>query len=373
MQKLIKRKLVFVLFLGFSLNVLGSDRVIHIPSQNNQSLENRLNLAFKKAKDIKNTVWVGYSIEVLTEHNIHINHHGTEYSDDPTLGELLTGEKVSKEITVKEAAKRALGHDKDKSGQKTNRSFGILFEVKGNARKIQDFSEVNIMDFDSHVKLNGQPLLWIGQVDPAESFPYLVDCFNEKNEGDIKEDLVSAISFHHDQKGMLPFLKKVIKSKEDDEIREQAVFWLSHQEGKVLDFLVDVAHNDRSEDVREHAVFAVSLVDGKEAEEALIGLAKKDKDPEIRKKAVFWLGQKASEKATKYLLDVVDNDPDTEVKEHAVFALSQMDTKESTRILMKIGKTHPNREVRKKAIFWLGQSDDPEALDYLISLVRELE
>lgn len=362
-------KTVLLIILGLSLNALSAEKISHIDNKT-APLNSRLKEARSLGKESKDSYfWMGYSIDVLTKSNIHVCHHGSDYDKHLTLEELVTGQIKKDKLSVKEAAKKALKQDSQDSGKKVQRKFGILLK----ANKKGEFVEVNIMDFDSHVTLEGRPLVWMGQVNQKESYEYLTGLYRKIKNDELKEDMIAAISFHSQQKETVPFLKKVAKGKENDDIREQAVFWLARQDADVLDFLVAIAHNDRSEDVREHAVFAVSLVDGKDAEEALITLAKKDKDPEIRKKAVFWLGQKASEKVTEYLQDVIENDPDTEVKEHAVFALSQLNTDESAKMLMKIGKTHPNREVRKKAIFWLGQSDHPEAVDYLISLVRELD
>ncbi|NQT27468.1 HEAT repeat domain-containing protein [candidate division KSB1 bacterium] len=346
----------------------GNQEVIQI-SDHTQFLKARWNEAFQEKKSLDQSCWIGYSIEVETESNVHFRHGHGNY---PTLEEILTGQTSAKEMSVQDAAKTALNHQDNKPPQKIRKNMGILLKFDKNGDRAQDCREINIMDFNSQCDLKNHSLIWMGQVEQSESLPFLTDLYKKVDNTENKEDLVAAIAFHQKEEATIPFLKKVVKSKEDDDVRESAVFWLSQQDGDVLDFLVDVAHTDRSEDIREHAVFAISQVDGKEAEEALIRLAKKDKDPEVRKKAVFWLGQKASEKATRFLKDVVDDDPDTDVKEHAVFALSQMDTEESLEVLMKIAKTHPNREVRKKAIFWLGQSDQPEAVDFLISLVRNL-
>jgi len=347
----------------------GNHEVIQISDQT-QSLKNRWKAAFQEKKVLNQSCWIGYSIEVLTESNMHF-HHG--HGNHLTLEEILMGQSSPNEMSVQEAAKAALNQQDDEPSAKVRKNMGILFRFEKKGQKVKDCQEINIMDFDSQCNLKGQSLIWMGQVEQKESLPFLIDLYGDLEDIENKKDLVAAVAFHQKDDETVPFLKKVVKSKENEDIRESAVFWLSQQEGsQVLDFLVDVAHHDRSEDICEHAVFAISQVNGQEAEEALIQLAKEDKDPEVRKKAVFWLGQKASEKATRFLKDVVDDDPDTDVKEHAVFALSQMDTHESLDALMKIAKTHPNREVRKKAIFWLGQSEDPEAVDFLIGLVRDL-
>jgi HEAT repeat protein len=346
----------------------GTQDVVRIPDRT-QSLKSRWNQAFMEKKALNQSCWIGYSIEVESKSDVHINYSSGSY---PTLEERLTGKTATQNASIEDGAKWALEQHENKPC-KIRKSMGILFAFDQDGEKVQDCHEIRIMDFDSRCDWDDQPLIWMGEVDQKESLPFLIDLFHALDDTDKKEDLVAAIAFHQKEKETLPFLKKIVKGNEAEDVRESAVFWLSQQDGDVLDFLVDVARNDGSEDIREHAVFAISQVEDKKAEETLIRLAKEDRDPEVRKKAVFWLGQKASEKTTEFLKNIVDDDPDTDVKEHAVFALSQMDTKESLDALLKIAKTHPNREVRKKAIFWLGQSNHPEAVDFLISLVRDLE
>lgn len=363
------RKNVILLALMGACVLAGTRDVIRIPDKM-EPLKKRWNQAFEAKKALDQSCWIGYSIEVETESNVHIRHTAGAC---PTLEEILTGQTSPDEMSVRDAVRAALDQQDQESSEKIRKNMGILFAFPKTGRKVQDCHEIRIMDFDSHCELKDRPLIWMGQAEQRESLPFLTDLYKKVDADELKEDMVAAVAFHGKEKATVPFLKKVVESGVDEDVRQSAVFWLSQQKGgQVLDFLVDVAHGDRSEDIREHAVFAVSQVQGKTAEEALIRLAKEDKDTEVRKKAVFWLGQKASEKATRFLKDVVEDDPDTEVKEHAVFALSQMGTRESLNALIKIAKTHPNGDVRKKAIFWLGQSDDPEAVDFLISLVRDL-
>lgn len=368
-MKTARRKYVIPLILMSVCTWAGTEDIIQIPDQT-QSLKDRWNAAFQQKEALDQPGWIGYSIGVQTESNIHFRHgHGNRL----TLEGSLSDQTSVDDIRVQNAAKAALNQQHDTLSGKERKNMGILFRLDETGQQVRDCRGIRILDFDSDCDLNGSSLIWMGRVEQEESLAFLIGLFNNLEDIEYKEDLVAAVAFHQEADETVPFLKKVVKSKAHDEIRESAVFWLSQQKGsRVLGFLVDVAHHDRAEDIREHAVFAISQVNGEEAEEALIRLAKKGGDPEVRKKAVFWLGQKASEKAARFLKDIVKDDPDTDVREHAVFALSQMGTRESLNALIKIAKTHPNGEVRKKAIFWLGQSDDPEAVDFLIRLVRDL-
>lgn len=357
--------------IGVVVSLAANGSVVHIVDSA-QPLAQRWTQAFEAQNDLKKTCWIGYSIIVTMDVHSHIG-NGYCHSNNPTIAELLSGQVDKRETSVQEAPREALEDNRTEYGWKAEWPLGILFQFDKNANRIQDFTEIHISDFDSPVDLEGCPLIWMGQADPSVSLDFLINLYEKDSSADHKEDIIVAIALHREEKEVVPFLKKIVQSREGQDIRKQAVFWLSQQDADVLDFLVDIAHTDRSEDVREHAVFAISLVDGKAAEEALISLAKKDRDPEIRKKAIFWLGQKASEKAAGFMKEVVENDPDTDVKEHAVFSLSQMQSEESARLLMEIAKTNPNLEVRKKAIFWLGQSGDPESVDFLVDLVRQID
>jgi HEAT repeat protein len=91
---------------------------------------------------------------------------------------------------------------------------------------------------------------------------------------------------------------------------------------------------------------------------------------DIRQDAAFWMGQQNDRRAFNILMRAAQKDRSRKVKEGAVFALSQLPGNEGVEALIKVAKTHPNAGLRKKAIFWLAETGDPRALEVLVEIIK---
>lgn len=374
-MKLLTRTLILNVF--YVSLLFSSSDVKKYPNEQDQ-FKSRWNWAETQAQNISGGYWIGYCIERLMSPNSYIGCHGHwDLSDMPSLEMIIRGNFLhpggdTNTLDIKKSARQAI-HRWDDSGEsieKVLKKVAILFNYRGKP-VTENIEEIKVSNLSLYVDLYKQPLIWVGLVDMRESLDFLMECYENSSDIDIKEELITVISLHQGLPGTISFLKQVIESDDDDDLREKAVFWLGQQDTpESLENLLSVAKTDRSNDVREKAVFAISQLDLEQATDALINLAKNEKNYELRKKAIFWLGQEASKKAKAALEDFVYDDNELEIKKQAVFALSQLSDHEGVPALIKIAKTHPSTEVRKKAIFWLGQSEDPRALDAIIELVR---
>jgi len=273
--------------------------------------------------------------------------HELIYNEKPAYGPYDRDRKGSDRIVVKEVA--------------------MLFEFGANG---SEPIEIDVSNLSGYVDLEGKPLLWLEGAGDDESLALVQQQYARARDVDVQEDAVSAIAMHESTGKLVPILSDILTGDADDEVREQAAFWLGQQDDKMaLDLLVRTARTDRSEDVREQAVFGISQTELPEATDILIDLARNERG-EVAEKAVFWLGQRASERAAEALGDLVDDSPDTEIQKQAVFAISQLPDEKAVPMLIKIARTHPKLKVRKQAIFWLSESDDPRALEAIIDLAR---
>lgn len=244
--------------------------------------------------------------------------------------------------------------------------LGILFRLDR-----EGIAEVAVSSMTSHVDLKGGPLFWLGEAGDAESMALLERLYDRAGRAPYREGLVTAAGVHDDVAYVLPFLERVLASRENDGIREVAAFWLGQIDApRALDLLKEAVRKDPSQRVREHAVFAISQMELEAATDELVRLARGAGDPGVRKQAIFWLAQHASERAVATLKDAVFTPGDADVQKHAVFALSQLPNEQGFPLLVDVARTHADREVRKQAIFWIGQSDDPRAVDVLVEMVQ---
>lgn len=391
------------------------------------------------ANNFRNGYWIGYSIKKLMNKNSYTGSFRSDWKDKITLSEIIYGNKIKAEEEklsdgeiIRRAAREALDelNNESRPQKKIVKELAILFHFTNN----REFDDLKLSNLSLHIDLEGLPLIWLGKITNEESIPFLNSLYKQVSTNHVREEIVTTVGIHPSSEPVFTFLSNVLNSRDNDDIREKAVFWLGQQDDKrALKILVKTARNDRSGNVREKAVFAISQLDIKLSEDALIDLAQNAEDKEvrekaifwmgqtggkkilkilgkialddvylgekavfaisqmkstesldflidlaynaknrkIRKKAIFWLGQKASKKSRTALKKVAFDGDDTEIQKQAVFAIAQLPQDESIPELIKIGKTHPNYKIRKQAIFWLGQTEDHRAVDFLAEIVKK--
>lgn len=351
-------------FITLYLQNLQAQKVIKFDNTS-MSLNNRWDQAVDK---IDNTpIWIGYSIKRLMSKHSYIGSLNAHESR-PSLKDVISGKSDIQSMNEWSNREKHFHWSDEESVEKELKNVGILIKIN----KDNKINQVDLSNLSLPFNLNGNSLYWLGEVKNDESITLLKKLFRDTKDLEIKEDLITAIGIHENSPAGYDFLQDVIFSKEDDEVREQAVFWIAQYDNpKVLGLMKKIANEDDSEDVREKAVFGLYMINSDKSIDELIELARNSNRMHIRKQAIFWLGQTASKKAVTALKDAVYDEDETDIQNQAVFALSQLDTDESVPSLIKVAKTHPNPVVRKKAIFWLGQTEDERALDAIISFLKD--
>ncbi len=152
-------------------------------------------------------------------------------------------------------------------------------------------------------------------------------------------------------------LMGVARDDPDEDVREQAVFWLSQVPGSTP-LLEGILKGNADEGVKEKALFSISQQNDPRAQQILRDFAlRESEDSDLREKAIFWLGQRRSEENTQFLRSLYSRLTDEDLKEKVMFSLSQQRGVGNEQWLMSI-VVDPKEDVelRKKALFWAGQS-----------------
>ncbi len=354
-----------------------SQEVVRHP-QAGGTLMARMDWAHKEAsrRGFHDGYWTGYSIPRLMGERSTIGSHDSEARFKPTLQQVIDGQKPEDPTRAGEGAVRDKARLNLNDLEKENRAekkvwkdIAILFRCGKRAEAAVD--RVRLNNLDTHVDLEGLPLIWLGKAADEESLDWLKTVYGEAETEKTKEPILAAIGIHQSPSLVIPLLASILESREPDALRKSAAFWLGQQnDRKAYDILMRTAEEDSSRQVREGSVFAISQLEIEESVDGLIGLARTPAHEDVRQQAIFWLGQKASEKATAALESMAYKSGETKVQEQAVFALSQLPGNEGVDALIKVIKTHPSAGIRKKAIFWLGETGDPRALGVLVEIVK---
>jgi len=152
-------------------------------------------------------------------------------------------------------------------------------------------------------------------------------------------------------------LMSVARSDPDQEVREQAVFWLSQVPGSTP-LLEEILRGNADENIKEKALFALSQQNEARAQQSLRDFASRESEsPDLREKAIFWLGQRHDAGNTEFLRGLYSRLTNEDLKEKILFSLSQQRGAGNEQWLMNIAlNPKEDIELRKKALFWAGQS-----------------
>jgi len=232
---------------------------------------------------------------------------------------------------------------------------------------------VRAFSTDCAIDAPGLNVYWLQDVEPGQSIAYLESLLKREDSRDRAENdqILSAIALHAGTQANAA-LERLVQPGQTSKLRGQAAFWIgSTRGGHGLDVLLALIKSDQDREFLEQAIFAVSQNEEHERVfDELIRLARQDPRHDVREHSLFWLAQEAGHKAAGTITDAIENDPDTDVKKKAVFALSEMPHEEGVSLLIEQARKNRNPVVRKEAIFWLGQSEDPRALDFITSILE---
>ena len=152
-------------------------------------------------------------------------------------------------------------------------------------------------------------------------------------------------------------LMNVARSDPDQEVREQAVFWLSQVPGST-GLLEQILQGNSDENIKEKALFSLSQQNEPRAQQILRDFAMRESESsDLREKAIFWLGQRRSSDNTEFLRTLYSRLTNEDLKEKILFSLSQQKGVGNDQWLMNIAlNPKEDIELRKKALFWAGQN-----------------
>lgn len=152
-------------------------------------------------------------------------------------------------------------------------------------------------------------------------------------------------------------LMSVARSDPDQDVREQAVFWLSQVPGSTP-LLEEILKGNGDESIKEKALFSLSQQNEPRAQQALRDFAMRESENvDLRDKAIFWLGQRRSTENTAFLRSLYSRLTNQDLKEKVLFSLAQQKGAGNEQWLMDIAvNSREDIDLRKKALFWAGQT-----------------
>jgi HEAT repeat protein len=308
-----------------------------------EAADHELNAALDGLKRQNSTMWVGYSIPVVSKFSSGWNSSRIAY---------LEGNGDS-------------ANDSDGNSQSSDRAVILLRIADGSLMKLRVESPERELD------AGGLRFVWLNGVNPDDSVRVLTDFARQGDARHLRDSAVFAISVHQTNAATAALLS-LASAGNDLALREKAAFWLASQRGHDgFAAIQRLAHEDSDPKFREKLAFDLTLSKDPEALNELIRMAHEDAAPQVRKQAQFWMATKGGKRVTEDLRTLATNDPNDQIRKSAVFALSRLPGDEAATQLIAVADSSKDPVVRRQAIFWLGQSSDPRALEYLTKLLKQ--
>jgi HEAT repeat protein len=207
------------------------------------------------------------------------------------------------------------------------------------------------------------------QVDADRAMPILKQVLAKRDpcSTELRRKALFLVSQKAGSESSADILLATARTDPDEDIREQAVFWLSQvRDPRVNGMLDSILVNSNDEGLREKAIFALSQQHGTDM---LRDFAQRPSEPaDLKEKALFWIGQSHDPADRDWLRAEFGREKDEDIKEKILFDVSQHhDADVGTWLLGVATDSSQSDEVRKKALFW-GAQDRQISLQQLIAL-----
>jgi len=264
-------------------------------------------------------------------------------------------------------ADQAAGESSDEAREQAREAREQGREAREQAREARG-SRRSDRDCDDDDDLRIAALNAVLQMDPDRAVPLLKTVLARRDEGSacLRRKAVFLLSQKRTSETS-GLLLNAVRSDPDQEVREQAVFWLSQVPGDETVAALDSILRDPKTppDIQDKAIFALSQHNSSRSASILRAYAeRRDAPAEMREKAIFWLGQRRSPENAQFLKDLYAKMDNDDLKEKIIFSLSQMGGADNYRWLMDIAlNPKEDIEIRKKALFWAGQGHNVDVAD----------
>jgi hypothetical protein len=338
-----------------------------------------------RAKGLGTGYWVGFGIRRLMGEWTFIGwHSGGPSGRRLTLDDLISGRKtplekrVAKDQAVRGTAAQELAAGKPAAvlwpGEKPERQvwkdLGILLLVSNPPPGFP--KDVRVSSLAGEFDFGGLPFIWLGMAEDAESLAYLIPLYGKAPNEEDRLAVLRAVALHRNAPLVVPFVERILSSKQSDTIRAEAAECLGEQaDPRALEILLRIIRNDASTEVRERAVWGLTEMELPAAAAALASLALDGPDREVRCEAVQGLADKATMETVRVLEKIASTEKDPEVRAEAIRAFADLPGKGGLPYLVNLVKTHADPGARKEAIGAIGEIGGPEAVKILTEMVRQ--
>jgi hypothetical protein len=202
-------------------------------------------------------------------------------------------------------------------------------------------------------------------VEPAQSVALLAEWLAGADAKHDDDSALAALAYHEDASATRALAVRA-EPRHDEDVREQALFWLGQTRGaEGAEVVEHYATTDADPDLREKAVFALSQSKAGDPYARILAISRSDRTAHVRSQALFWMAQMEDPRAQADITAALTTETSDDAREQAVFALSQLKEGQAEDALIAVLRGNYPRDAKKQALFWLGESGSPRAIKAL--------
>ena len=158
---------------------------------------------------------------------------------------------------------------------------------------------------DAPQELRERAIFWIGQSGSAGGVTYLMALYPRLTNEELKESALFGISQGGGAEARRWLFERASDAAEPIEVRKNALFWAGQMGGLEVAELRRLYATLTDAEMKEQVVFVASQDGGTGAVDFLMEVARNDPDEELRENAIFWLGQTNDPRVPEFLLSLI--------------------------------------------------------------------
>ena len=181
-------------------------------------------------------------------------------------------------------------------------SLKKIKDLKG----LQDLEyEDTLADLEFEVDLKLVALDSLLQKDKKRALPLLQKMMKENKKPYFREKAVLILGQIDDPQATKILQQIVEDEKEDEEIRQKALFFLRAKKGHTLPELRDIYQKSKSRELKGSVLESMARFDNDKAVKYLIEIYKREKDQRIKRAIISLLGRMKGKRASKFLESII--------------------------------------------------------------------
>ena len=290
-------------------------------------------------------------------------------------------------------------------GDYAPRQYAIFLGFDATSRRTR-LVRVHVANFVFPMHFNRWPLLWLDQVNSAESIRMIASLEDQAADEKVLSDLPAAVGAHNDLRTAMPILTKWLNdTSAPHEFRAEAIEALAyHNAPEALVALARIARSREAEELRTEAVEALEEIRDPAAADTLIDMAQTLDSENLRAEAIEALGSRSEPKVASWL-ERIARSGSTRMAHEAIEALAEMPERRGVEVVERLAQARelvvearieaveslseihdggqrtletlsnivfndPNTTVQLKATESIAQVDDRRAVDLLVRIVQ---